>query len=450
MNLHATPEHATDAPRCIPAEEALLGTMLSDTDTARLLAKSLESDDFHVPVHQLIHAVVREYLEKDYPLGVDTVADWFIQRGLGYKVEEGAYLTRLVASGPSVDMAVAHAETVRECAALRKVHRIARRMLEGSLQQDGCTAVEVLAAAQQELAAIGEDARRPDVRGLRMILGDCFDVLRQRYVGSNPVTGLSTGYAGIDEVTCGLHPGELVVVGGRPAMGKTALVLNIAEHAALKVGKTVAIFSTDMWATQVGLRLISSVGRVENSRLRCGQLEDADWTRISGSIRQMKDAVVLVGDTPLLSPEALRATARGIKRKHGLGLVIIDDLQAMAWAELDASKGDGFAVQSLKLLAKELDVPVVVVSRLNRLPEKRQDKRPLLSDLRGSGAIEDEADLVLLLYRDDYYDKESPDKGLAEVNIAKNRHGPVGRVVFRFCGRFYRFDDLEGRSVPGG
>ena len=289
-----------------------------------------------------------------------------------------------------------------------------------------------------------------DLTPIRWGLAETFEVLQTRYVNGGGISGLPTGYVELDEMTAGLQPSDLLILAGRPAMGKTTLALNIAEHAAMRMKKSVAVFSHGTSASQLALSLISSVGRVDSTRLRTGLLEDEDWNRISSAIRLLKEAPIYIDDTAALSPDALRTKARRLKREHGLGLIVIDNLQSMRTSGQGGDHGEELseAVRSLKLIAKELSVPVIVLSQLNRVLERRVEKRPVLSDLRGSGALEDEADLVLFIYRDDYYNKESsPDRGLAEIIIGKQRNGPTGSFKLKFSGEYSRFDNLVGEAI---
>lgn len=251
-------------------------------------------------------------------------------------------------------------------------------------------------------------------------------------------------------MTAGLQPTDLIILAARPAMGKTTFALNIAEHAAIKTKKAVAVFSMEMSASQLALRLISANGRVNATRLRTGQLEDEDWSRVSSAIRMIKETKIFIDDTPGLSPEGLRAKSRRLKREHGLGLIVIDYLQLMQVPGNSENRATEISEisRSLKGLAKELSVPVIALSQLNRSLETRADKRPVMADLRESGAIEQDADMIVFIYRDDYYNKEnSPDKGLAEIIIGKQRSGPTGSFKLKFFGEYTRFDNLAFDSM---
>jgi replicative DNA helicase len=317
---------------------------------------------------------------------------------------------------------------------------------------EGRDTSEILEEAEKQVLAIAEGASRgkQDFTAVNKALSEAFDVLQTRYANGGGVTGLPTGYTEFDEMTAGLQPTDLIILAARPSMGKTTLALNMAEYGALKTRKAVAVFSMEMSASQLALRLISSVGRINATRLRTGQLEDEDWSRVTSAIRMLRDVKIFIDDTPAMSPVALAAKARRLKREHDLGLIVIDYLQLMQVPGNSENRATEISEisRSLKALAKELNVPVVALSQLNRSLETRADKRPVMADLRESGAIEQDADVIVFIYRDDYYNKEnSPDKGLAEVIIGKQRNGPTGSVKLKFFGEYTRFDNLSHDSV---
>jgi replicative DNA helicase len=284
-------------------------------------------------------------------------------------------------------------------------------------------------------------------------LRDTFRILQERYESKGAVTGLPTGFVDFDEKTAGLQPSDLIILAARPAMGKTSLALNMAEYAALKTKKPVAVFSMEMSASQLSFRLISSLGRINQQRLRTGQLEDEDWSRVSHAITLLNDAKIFIDDTPALSPTELRSRARRLAREHGLGMIVIDYLQLMQVPGNKENRATEISEisRSLKALAKELNVPVIALSQLNRGLESRTDKRPVMADLRESGAIEQDADLIVFIYRDEYYNPDSSDKGLAEIIIGKQRNGPIGMVPVAFRGEYTRFENLaHGEGYSGG
>ncbi|HEU4774445.1 MAG TPA: replicative DNA helicase [Lysobacter sp.] len=439
-------------PQSIEAEQAVLGGLMLAPDAYDTVGDSLGEHDFYRRDHQLIFRAIRELAEKSKPFDAVTLGEWFESMGESEQVAGGAYLIELASTTPSAANIKAYAEIVRDKAVLRKLIEVGTTIVNDGFQPEGRESSEILSAAEQQVFAIAEAGARgrTDFTAINTALSEAFDVLQTRYAAGGSVTGLSTGYTELDEMTAGLQPTDLLILAARPAMGKTTLALNIAEYAAIKSKKAVAVFSMEMSASQLALRLISSNGRVNAQRLRSGQLEDEDWSRVSSAIRMLKESKIFIDDTPGLSPDALRAKARRLKREHDLGLVVVDYLQLMAVPGNTENRATEISEisRSLKHLAKELNVPVIALSQLNRSLETRADKRPVMADLRESGAIEQDADVIMFIYRDDYYNKEnSPDKGLAEIIIGKQRNGPTGSIKLKFFGEYTRFDNLSHDSV---
>ncbi|MGO4549969.1 replicative DNA helicase [Lysobacter sp. 2RAF19] len=439
-------------PQSVEAEQAVLGGLMLAPDAYDRVADLLVEPDFYRRDHQLIWRAIRELAERNKPYDAVTLGEWFESMGLAEQVAGGAYLIELASTTPSAANIKAYAEIVRDKAVLRQLIDVGTEIVNDGFMPEGRDSAELLAKAEQDVFAIAEAGARgrTDFTPVNKALSEAFDVLQKRYESGGSITGLPTGYTEFDEMTAGLQPTDLVILAARPAMGKTTLALNMAEYAALKTKKAVAVFSMEMSASQLALRLISSVGRVNATRLRTGQLEDEDWSRVTGAIRQLREAKVFIDDTPALSPDILRAKARRLKREHDLGLIVIDYLQLMAVPGNSENRATEISEisRSLKGLAKELNVPVIALSQLNRSLETRTDKRPVMADLRESGAIEQDADVIVFIYRDDYYNKEnSPDKGLAEVIIGKQRNGPTGSIKLKFFGEYTRFDNLSHDSV---
>ena len=439
-------------PQSVEAEQAVLGGLMLSPDAYDRIGDQLDEQDFYRRDHQLIFRAIKEMVERNRPFDAVTLGEWFESVGQSELVAGGAYLVELATTTPSAANIVAYAEIVRDKAVLRQLIEVGTGIVNDGFQPEGRESAELLAKAEQEVFAIAEAGNRGrnDFTAVNKAMAEAFDVLQTRYSSGGGITGLPTGYVEFDEMTAGLQPTDLIILAARPAMGKTTLALNIAEYAAMKTRQPVAVFSMEMSSSQLALRLISSVGRVNAGRLRTGQLEDEDWSRISSAIRLLKETKIFIDDTPALSPDALRAKARRLKREHGLGMIMIDYLQLMAVPGNSENRATEISEisRSLKALAKELNVPVIALSQLNRSLEQRADKRPVMADLRESGAIEQDADVIVFIYRDDYYNKEnSPDKGLAEVIIGKQRNGPTGSVKLRFFGEFTRFDNLAHDSV---
>lgn len=439
-------------PQSIEAEQAVLGGLMLAPDAYDRVADQIVEEDFYRRDHQLIYRAIRDLAEKSRPFDAVTLGEWFDSQGLSEQVAGGAYLIELASTTPSAANITAYAEIVRDKAVMRKLIEVGTEIVNDGFQPDGRDSGEILAKAEQQVFAIAEAGARgrTDFTPVTKALSEAFDVLQTRYASGGAVTGLATGYTEFDEMTAGLQPTDLLILAARPAMGKTTLALNMAEYAAFRSKKAVAIFSMEMSASQLALRLISSVGRVNAQRLRSGQLEDEDWSRVTSAIRQLREAKIFIDDTPGLSPEVLRAKSRRLKREHDLGLIVIDYLQLMSVPGNSENRATEISEisRSLKHLAKELNLPVIALSQLNRSLEQRADKRPVMADLRESGAIEQDADVIIFIYRDDYYNKEtSPDKGLAEVIIGKQRSGPTGSLKLKFFGEYTRFDNLAHDSI---
>ena len=433
-------------PQSVEAEQAVIGGLMLAPDSLDRVGDFLTEHDFYRRDHRLIYRAIRELSEKNKPFDAVTLGEWFEVNALSEQIGGTGYLIELASSTPSAANIRAYAEIVREKAVMRQLIEAGTEIVNDGFQPEGRDSQEVLSAAEMKVFKIAEQGRRgrADFVPLREAMKDAFGILQERYENQGNVTGLPTGFHDLDEMTAGLQPSDLIILAARPAMGKTTLALNIAEYGALKTKKAVAVFSMEMSASQLAFRLISSIGRVNATRLRTGQLEDEDWSRVNMAIKMLSDVKVFIDDTPALSPDVLRSKARRIKREHDLGLIVVDYLQLMQVPGSAENRTNEISEisRSLKALAMELKVPVIALSQLNRGLESRTDKRPVMSDLRESGAIEQDADIIMFIYRDDYYNKDSPDKGLAEVIIAKQRNGPTGTVKLFFQKNQTRFENL--------
>ena len=438
-------------PQSVEAEQAVIGGLMLSPDSLDRVGDLLTENDFYRRDHRLIFRAIRELAEKNRPFDAVTLGEWFEANGLSEQIGGTGYLVELASTTPSAANIKAYAEIVREKAVLRQLIEAGTDIVNDGYQPDGRDSHEILAAAEQKVFKIAEQGRRgrADFVPLREAMKEAFQILQERYENQGAVTGLPTGFTDLDEMTAGLQPSDLIILAARPAMGKTTLALNMAEYGAIKTKKAVAVYSMEMSASQLAFRLISSIGRVNATRLRTGQLEDEDWSRVNMAIKMLSEVKIFIDDTPALSPEVLRSKARRIKREHDLGLIVIDYLQLMQVPGNQENRATEISEisRSLKALAKELNVPVIALSQLNRSLESRTDKRPVMADLRESGAIEQDADIIMFIYRDEYYHKDSADKGLAEVIIGKQRNGPTGSVKLRFFGEYTRFDNLAHDSV---
>ena len=436
-------------PHSVEAEQAVLGGLMLAPEAYDRVNDQLTEGDFYRRDHQMIYRAIRELSERERPFDAVTLGEWFESQGKMELVGDGAYLIELASTTPSAANIVAYAEIVRDKAVLRQLIQVGTDIVNDGFQPEGRDSSELLASAEKSVFAIAEQGARgrTDFVAMPGALKDAFEELRNRFENGGNITGLPTGYNDFDAMTAGLQPTDLIILAARPAMGKTTFALNIAEYAAIKSKKGVAVFSMEMSASQLAMRLISSNGRINAQRLRTGQLEDEDWSRVTSAIKMLKETKIFIDDTPGVSPEVLRSKCRRLKREHDLGLVVIDYLQLMSGSGSAASSDNratelGEISRGLKMLAKELQCPVIALSQLNRSVEQRTDKRPMMSDLRESGAIEQDADIIMFIYRDDYYNKESKEPNIAEVIIGKQRNGPTGTVKLFFQKNQTRFENL--------
>ena len=438
-------------PHSIDAEQAVLGGLMLDPYALEKILDLLSYTDFYRRDHQLIFKAISELSEKSKPYDAVTLGDWFEAHALADQVGGTPYLVELAQTTPSAANIRAYAEIVRDKSVLRSLIEVGTQIAEDGFAPGNRETPDLLAEAEQRVFKIADQNRsgRKDMVSLKEAMKEAFEILQVRYESQGTVTGLPTGFTDFDEMTAGLQPSDLIVLAARPAMGKTTLALNMAEYAALKSKKAVVIFSMEMSASQLAFRLISSIGRINAGRLKTGQLEDEDWSRVTMAMKMLSESKIFIDDEPALSPAKLLSKARRLKREHDLGLVVVDYLQLMQVPGNSENRATEISEisRSLKALAKELNLPVIALSQLNRGLESRTDKRPVMSDLRESGAIEQDADIILFIYRDDYYNKDSNDKGLAEVLISKHRNGATGTVKLKFFGEYTRFDNLARDSV---
>jgi len=442
-------------PHSVEAEQSVLGGLLLENEALDKIADILASSDFYRHDHRLIYEHIARLIEHNKPADIVTVAEALENSAELSGVGGIAYLGALAQNTPSAANIRRYAEIVRERAVMRQLVEVGSGIADSAFNPQGRDATQLLDEAEARIFQIAEGGKRDaqgfvDIKILLPKVADRIDFLFQR---DNPsaVTGVPTGFSDLDNMTSGFQPGDLVIVAGRPSMGKTAFSLNIAENVALGLGGLatglpVAVFSMEMSATQVAMRMIGSVGRLDQHRMRTGQLEDEDWVRLTTALGKLNEAPIHIDEGASLTSFDVRARARRLHRQCGkLGLIVVDYLQLMSAPA--NRQGENRATEiseisrSLKALAKELDVPVVALSQLNRSVEQRPDKRPVMSDLRESGAIEQDADLILFIYRDEVYNPDSADKGMAEIIIAKQRNGPIGRIKLTFLGQHTRFEN---------
>lgn len=440
-------------PHSIEAEQAVLGGLMLSPDSLDKVADKLTDDDFYRKDHRLIWRAINELANKGMPCDAITLGDWFVANETAEMVGGASYLMELANSTPSAANIGAYGDIVREKSVLRMLIDAGTLITEDGFRPEGKSVQEVMELAEQRVFRIAESGARgkKDIVSVREAVGEAFRMLTERYEKRGQLTGLSTGFTDLDELTSGLQPSDLIIIAARPSMGKTAFALNLAEAAAMRGKKAVAVFSMEMSASQLAFRLISSLGRVHAQHLRNGDLAEEDWPRVTSAITMLSDAKIFIDDTPAMSPVEMRSRARRLQREHGLGMIVIDYLQLMQVPGNSENRATEISEISrgLKALAKELNVPVIALSQLNRSLEQRADKRPMMSDLRESGAIEQDADVIMFIYRDDYYNKESADKGLAEIIIGKQRNGPTDTVKLAFLGHYTKFENWTPDSYVG-
>ncbi len=432
-------------PNSIEAEQALIGGLMLNAQAWDKIADVVVGEDFYRKDHRLIFAAIANLVESGSPCDVVTVSEHLDSRGELEQAGGLEYLATLANETAGAANARAYANIVRERATLRALINAGNEISGNAFASDGRTASQVLDDAERMVFEIAEKGSRgrKGFKSLKQILPEAVDRIDLLHQSEGSITGISTGYHEFDKLTAGLQAGDLVIVAGRPSMGKTTLALNVAENAAIGMKVPTAIFSMEMPSQQLAFRMISSLGRVDQTHLRTGNFPDEDWSRINTAVQLMSDAPIFIDDTPSLSPTEIRARARRLHREHGLGLIVIDYLQLM---QVEGSKENRATEiseisRSLKALAKELELPVIALSQLNRSVEQRTDKRPVMSDLRESGAIEQDADLIIFIYREEVYNQDTPRKGIADIAIAKQRNGPIGDFPLTFVGRYTKFEN---------
>lgn len=433
-------------PHSIEAEQSILGGLMLDNNSWDKIADRITENDFYRQDHRIIFNVMSSLINRQQPLDTLTLAEALKTQNKLEQVGGEIYLFNLAKNTPSATNITAYANIVRERSVLRQLVSISNKIADDAFNPDGRASQELLDLAEQKVFSIAEQWSRGggQVKSISSLLAGAVDHLEALFHSTEPTTGLPTGYADLDNLTSGLQKSDLIIVAGRPSMGKTSLAMNMAEYAAIKCKQPVLIFSMEMSGESLAIRLLSSLGRIDQHKMRSGKLQDEDWPRITAAVSMLSEAKMFVDDTPALSPAEIRSRARRVAREHGqLGLIVIDYLQLMQVPGSKENRTNEISEISrgLKALAKELNVPVIALSQLNRAVEQRGDKRPMMADLRESGAIEQDADLILFIYRDEVYNPESPDKGMAEVNIGKQRNGPLGTVRLTFLGKHTRFEN---------
>jgi replicative DNA helicase len=430
-------------PQDLAAEQCVLGGMLLSTDAIADVVEVLRSTDFYKPAHQLVFDVVLDLYGRGEPADAVTVAAELTRRGELTRAGGAPYLHTLISSVPTAANAGYYAKIVRERAILRRLVEAGTRIVQLGYAAEG-DVDDVVDRAQAAVYEVTERRTSEDYLPLEAILPATLDEIEAIGSRGGVLVGVPTGFRDLDELTNGLHPGQLVVLAARPAVGKSTAGLDFARSAAIRHGLTTVIFSLEMGRTEITMRLLAAEARVPLHHIRTGAMTEEDWDRLARRMGEVADAPLFIDDSPNLTMMEIRAKARRLKQRHDLRLVVVDYLQLMTSPRRVENRQQEVSElsRSLKLLAKELECPVVAISQLNRGPEQRQDKKPLLSDLRESGSIEQDADVVILLYREDAFEKESPRAGEADFIVAKHRNGPTATVTVAFQGHYSRFVDL--------
>jgi len=442
-------------PHSVEAEQAVLGGLMLSNEGFDKVSDLVVEHDFYERNHRLIFRAISQLATDSRPTDVVTIAGYLDQHAQLEEAGSINYIGALAQETPSAANIKAYADIVRERSVLRQLIAVANDIADSAFESGGRTSKDLLDAAETKVFAIADQTARSGggFHDIKSVLAGAVERINYLFESDAAITGLSTGFDELDEKTSGFQKSDLIIVAGRPSMGKTTFAMNIAEHAGLTADAPVAVFSMEMPAEQLGMRMISSLGRVELQKLRTGKLAEQDWPRITSAITLLNQKRnVYIDDTPALTPTDLRARARRLAREHGLGLIVIDYLQLMQVADNRENRATEISEisRSLKALAKELDVPIIALSQLNRSLEQRPDKRPVMSDLRESGAIEQDADVIIFIYRDEVYNPEDEaSKGKAEILIRKQRNRPIGSVTLTFLGKYTRFENYTPEVYSG-
>lgn len=434
-------------PHSLEAEQAVLGGLMLDEEAWDRVAEIIGESDFYRRDHRLVFRAIGLLAEEGKPRDALTVSETLAHMG---ELEEAggiAYLGELVKNTPSAANIGAYSDIIRERSILRQLIRVSYEISDNAYNPQGSPSSSLLDQAESKIFAIAEQQQKTGgPQPLKPILAKTLDRIDQLFQSDDQITGLSTGLEKLDDMTSGLQKGDLVIVAARPSMGKTTFAMNLVENVMMNSGLPVLVFSMEMPADSIVMRMLSSLGRIDQTKVRSGKLEEEDWPRLTSTMSLLSSQKMYIDDTPALSPTEVRARARRVARDNGgkIGLIMVDYLQLMRVPGLENNRVNEISEisRSLKGLAKEMECPVIALSQLNRSLEQRPNKRPVMSDLRESGAIEQDADVIMFIYRDEVYNPESQDKGTAEIIIGKQRNGPIGSLRLAFLGRYTRFENL--------
>lgn len=432
-------------PHSIEAEKRILGSLLLTNSAFDEIAGMLIEEDFYHPQHRIIYRVIHAQIAKNAPIDMLTLTEQLSSLSLLAEAGGESCIYDIVGNTPSSGNIKAYAEIVKDRSILRKVLTASAEISSLAYNPGGKNSRDLLNEVEQKIFSISDKRSESDgMVKIADVLATATDKIDELFQNGDAITGIPTGFTDLDEMTSGFHPGDLVIIAGRPSMGKTALMMNLVESAAISAKKPVIVFSLEMSSESLAMRMLSSLGRIDQSKIRTGKLTDDDWPRLTSAVSMLAEAPLFIDDTPSLTPAEIRAKVRRVARKEGeLGLIVVDYLQLMQVPGMKDNRTLEISEisRSLKILAKEAKVPVIAGSQLNRGLEQRQDKRPMMSDLRESGAIEQDADLIGFIYRDEVYHPDTAEKGTAEVIIGKQRNGATGKVKLTFLGKYARFEN---------
>ena len=433
-------------PQSIEAERSVIGALLISSDSWDGVAEVVAAADFYRPEHRAIFRQIALLVDRGEPVDVVTVSDRLLATGELDAAGGHTYLAELAEQTPTASNVRAYANAVRERSVLRQLINAAQDIASAGFNPEGRSSEELVDEAERLIMQISESGQKAGgPQGMEGLLKGAIDRIEELYNTGGDITGLTTGFIDLDRMTSGLQPSDLVIVAGRPSMGKTSFAMNLIENAALASDRPLMVFSMEMPAEQLVIRMLSSLGRIDQGRVRTGKLEQDDWPKLASATEKLKGTQVFIDDTPALTPTELRSRVRKLVREQGdLGMIMVDYLQLMRVAGSNEGRTAEISEisRSLKAIAKEFKCPVVALSQLNRSLEQRPNKRPVNSDLRESGAIEQDADVIMFIYRDEVYNEDSPDKGVAEIIIGEQRNGPIGTCRLSFQGQFTRFENL--------
>ena len=442
-------------PHSVEAEQAVLGGLMLDNRRFDEVAEVITASDFYRQDHRLIYAAVERLASESEPLDVVTLAEYLERAG---DIEDAgglSYLAELAEKTPSAANIRAYAQIVAERSILRQLIEVSGGIVDSAFNPQGRSSADLLDEAERNVFRIAESRTKEGSgpKPINPILTQALTRIEELFESGDKVTGVTTGFTDLDEWTSGMQPSDLLIVAGRPSMGKTTFAMNIVENALLSTGEPILVFSMEMPADSIVMRMLSSLGRIDQTRMRSGKLEEDDWPRLTSAVSLLKDKPLYIDDTPGLSPTEMRSRARRVARENGgkIALIMVDYLQLMRVPGNTEGRTAEISEisRSLKGLAKELSCPLVALSQLNRSLEQRPNKRPVNSDLRESGAIEQDADVIMFVYRDEVYNEDTQDKGIAEIIIGKQRNGPIGTVRLAFIGKYTKFEDLAHGDYGG-